>query len=188
MIEMSFRTPLLITTHSTQMLDALTDHADSVLVCGSLNRKPRSPASGNPRSTPSRIEEASAWLWMRGHIGGALVKKLFVEGGGNNNDALAKECRDGFTRLLQKADLKNRLPKVIASGGRTAAFRDFKTALKMGSRDDGLFLLVDSEDPVEAHSAWQHSPSVPETCGKSAGGRRRPAPPDGAVHGSLVPR
>lgn len=92
----------------------------------------------------------------RTYWGHSLVRKIFVEGGGNNNDALAKECRDGFTRMLQKADLKGRLPRVVPCGGRTAAFRDFQTALEQSSRDDRLFLLVDSEGPVEASSAWQH--------------------------------
>lgn len=84
------------------------------------------------------------------------MRKLFVEGGGNNNDALAKECREGFTKLLQKANLKGRLPRIIPCGGRTAAFKDFRNALSHATPGDRLFLLVDSEDPVSSPSAWQH--------------------------------
>lgn len=98
-----------------------------------------------------------------------MVRKLFVEGGGNNNDPLAKECREGFTKLLQKTALKGslpregRLPRVIPCGGRAAAFRDFSAALSRATKDDRFFLLVDSEDPVvdsedpvQSPSAWQH--------------------------------
>jgi len=70
MIETSAKTQLLVTTHSTQLLDALTDHADSVLVC----EKPES------QTQITRLKQADidalkdqgglGWLWMRGHLGG----------------------------------------------------------------------------------------------------------------------
>ncbi|MCP4589374.1 MAG: AAA family ATPase, partial [bacterium] len=70
MAEASAKCQLVITTHSTQFVDAMTDHADSVLVC----EKPEGP------TLISRLtqEEVNRWrkhgslgyLWMAGHIGG----------------------------------------------------------------------------------------------------------------------
>jgi predicted ATPase len=70
MVEASAKTQLIVTTHSTQMVDAMTDHAGSVLVC----EKKDGP------STISRLtqEEVDRWrehgslgsLWMSGHLGG----------------------------------------------------------------------------------------------------------------------
>jgi predicted ATPase len=70
MVEASQETQLIVTTHSTQMVDAMTDHADSVLVC----EKKDGP------SEISRLDqsEVDRWrqygglgsLWMSGHLGG----------------------------------------------------------------------------------------------------------------------
>lgn len=70
MVAASEKTQLIVTTHSTQMVDAMTDHADSVLVC----EKKDGP------SMVSRLtqEEVDRWrtfgslgsLWMSGHLGG----------------------------------------------------------------------------------------------------------------------
>jgi predicted ATPase len=70
MVEASARTQIIVTTHSTQMVDAMTDHADSVLIC----EKKDGP------SLVSRLkqEEVDRWrkhgslgsLWMSGHLGG----------------------------------------------------------------------------------------------------------------------
>lgn len=83
-------------------------------------------------------------------------RKLFVEGGARYHAALNTACRESFAKLLQKADLKGRLPRIVPCGGRTATFREFQKHLDDSSRDDRLFLLVDSEDPVANESAWQH--------------------------------
>jgi predicted ATPase len=70
MVSASAKTQLIVTTHSTQMVDAMTDHADSVLVCEKKNGP----------SMVSRLsqEEVNRWrehgslgtLWMAGHLGG----------------------------------------------------------------------------------------------------------------------
>jgi len=70
MVAASERTQLIVTTHSTQLVDAMTDYADSVLVCD----KKDGP------SVISRLkqEEVDRWrehgslgsLWMSGHFGG----------------------------------------------------------------------------------------------------------------------
>jgi predicted ATPase len=66
----SEKTQLIVTTHSTQLIDAMTEHAESVLVCEKKNGP----------STLSRLSQAEVdrWkkegslgsLWMSGHIGG----------------------------------------------------------------------------------------------------------------------
>jgi predicted ATPase len=71
MVEASEKTQLIVTTHSTQFVDAMTDHADSVLVCDK---------SDGP-TVVSRLtqEDIDRWrgtggglgsLWMSGHLGG----------------------------------------------------------------------------------------------------------------------
>jgi hypothetical protein len=80
--------------------------------------------------------------------------RLFVEGGGNNNDALKTECRRAFTALLERAGFTGRMPRIVACGGRRNAFDQFCTAVAAG--EDLAILLVDSEAPVVEKSPWQH--------------------------------
>ncbi|HEX4964295.1 MAG TPA: AAA family ATPase [Thermoanaerobaculia bacterium] len=70
MVTASAKTQLIVTTHSTQMVHAMTDHADSVLVC----------EKNNGPTVVSRLRQAEVdrWrdhgslgtLWMSGHLGG----------------------------------------------------------------------------------------------------------------------
>ena len=70
MIEASETRQLIVTTHSTQFIDALTEHADCVLVC----------EKHEDGTTLSRLnqDEIDRWresgdlgtLWMSGHLGG----------------------------------------------------------------------------------------------------------------------
>lgn len=64
-------------------------------------------------------------------------RKLFVEGGGNHNDALKTECRRAFTALLEKAGFKGRLPRVVACGSRRNAYEQFCTARTWSARAAG---------------------------------------------------
>lgn len=81
------------------------------------------------------------------------TRKLFVEGGGDHNDALKTECRRAFAALLEKAGFKGRMPRIVACGGRQNAFDQFCTAMDGGEL---AILLVDSEGPVDQESSWQH--------------------------------
>jgi len=78
--------------------------------------------------------------------------KLYVEGGGDS-EALHAECRQGFRTFLEKAGFKKRMPRIVACGGRRAAYDRFRTAC--GSNETAL-LLIDSEDFVMEKSPWQH--------------------------------
>jgi len=72
--------------------------------------------------------------------------KLYVEGGGDGKP-LRTECREAFSKFLEKAGLRGAMPRVVACGSRNEAYERFCTALGQGQQ---AFLLVDSEGPVEA--------------------------------------
>ena len=79
--------------------------------------------------------------------------KLFVEGGDSrgNSKSVSVSCRAAFTRFLENAGLKGRLPRVVACGSRDQAVRDFSSAT-----DPGRVLLVDAECPVHVDDPWVH--------------------------------
>lgn len=70
--------------------------------------------------------------------------KLYVEGGGDST-ALKTACREGFSKFLEKAGFKGRMPRVVACGSRSDAFDSFCTAIR--NREPAI-LLVDSEVSV----------------------------------------
>jgi predicted ATPase len=149
---------VVVTTHSTQLVDAMTLHADSVLICekhpGCDDALPahsrRGGAMARGRQPGRSVDE-----WPPGRD--ALVRqapKLFVEGGGDN-DSLKTECRRAYAMLLEKAGFKGRMPRIVACGGRRNAFDQFATAVGAGEGPPPL-LLVDSEEPVETGDPWEH--------------------------------
>ena len=80
---------------------------------------------------------------------------LYIEGGESKEDQV--RCREGFRKLFEKAGLTGRLPRLTASGGRAAAFDDFKTAQRNNRTGAFTGLLVDSEDPVaDPEKTWDH--------------------------------
>ena len=85
-----------------------------------------------------------------------MTIKIFVEGGGGGPGSadLQAQCREGFRGLLMKAGLTYQ-PRIVACGGRRAAFDDYCTALR---NDEPAMLLVDSEDAVTVgqENPWGH--------------------------------
>ena len=69
---------------------------------------------------------------------------LYVEGGGSARP-LKTACRRGFRRFLEKAGFEGQMPRVVASGSRSQAYRDFCTATRQGTP---ALLLIDSESPI----------------------------------------
>jgi hypothetical protein len=80
--------------------------------------------------------------------------KLYVEGGGDSKE-LHVRCREGFSKLLEKAGFAGRMPRIVAGGSRARAFDMFRTALRSAEDADYPILLVDSEDAVAAEP-WAH--------------------------------
>ena len=79
--------------------------------------------------------------------------KLFIEGGGDRK-SLKRECRAGFGKFIERAGLRGKKPRIVASGSRNKAYEDFLTAHARG--DATAMLLVDAESPVATRTAWEH--------------------------------
>ncbi len=81
---------------------------------------------------------------------------LCLEGGGEAR-SLNAQCREGFSKLLEKSGLSGRLPRLIACGSRNSAFRRFKTEHANSSGTDFVAMLIDSEEPIEdIEATWTH--------------------------------
>lgn len=78
--------------------------------------------------------------------------RLYVEGGGDRNSKIA--CREAFRSFVRKAGAEDRMPKIIASGSRDEAYKDFNAAHTQG--DVTAMLLVDAEEEVTAPGSWAH--------------------------------
>ena len=85
-----------------------------------------------------------------------MSAKIYIEGGGDSKE-LHIRCRQAFRQLLAKCGFEGRMPRLIACGGRDAAFEDFKTAHRNNPQIMYIALLVDSEDPVaNIEETWTH--------------------------------
>jgi len=81
--------------------------------------------------------------------------KIYIEGGGDSK-LQHTQCREGFRKLFENAGFTGRMPRTFAGGGRGSTFDAFKTAVAVGDQEAVPVLLVDSEDPVSAATAWEH--------------------------------
>lgn len=80
---------------------------------------------------------------------------IYIEGGGSSRHE-QRALREGFHKLLGKLPELKARPKLIACGGRKAAFDEFRHALKK-HKDALCILLVDSEGPVRRDApTWDH--------------------------------
>lgn len=77
--------------------------------------------------------------------------RIYVEG--EEQGSSKSNCRQAF-RLFFEKTLRRGTFRVIASGSRSAAYKDFCAALKL-HQDDFVVLLVDSEEAV-ALPPWEH--------------------------------
>ncbi len=85
-----------------------------------------------------------------------MSAKIYIEGGGDSKE-LHTRCREGFRRLLEKSGLAGRMPRLVACGGRAAAFGDFSMAHANASHGEYVALLIDSEDPLaDIELTWEH--------------------------------
>jgi hypothetical protein len=82
--------------------------------------------------------------------------RIYLEGGGDSKELHAR-CREGFRRLLENCGFGGRMPRLVACGGRQAAFEDFSTAHAAAREGQYVAMLVDSEDPVaDVERTWEH--------------------------------
>jgi hypothetical protein len=80
---------------------------------------------------------------------------LYLEGGGDSKELHAR-CREGFRRLLENCNFRGRMPRLVACGGRDAAFGDFAFAHD-DQAADFVAMWIDSEDPLaDLDAAWAH--------------------------------
>ena len=85
-----------------------------------------------------------------------MIAKVYVEGGGDGRKLRAR-CREGFSSLFGKANLPERMLKIIACGGRQSAYDRFCAALRSSNKQEFIVLLVDSEDAVVGGAGpWRH--------------------------------
>jgi len=80
---------------------------------------------------------------------------LYLEGGGDSKELHAR-CREGFRRLLESCGFQRRMPRLVACGGRAAAFDDFTSAHRT-SHQRFVGLWIDSEEAVaDLEATWAH--------------------------------
>lgn len=95
---------------------------------------------------------------------------IFVEGGGDSKE-LHVRCREGFRKLLESCGYAGRMPRIVACGGRGAAYKDFVTAFSVSGGREFVAMLIDSELPLaDVDAAWQHL-SMNEGWRRPAGAR-----------------
>ncbi len=98
-----------------------------------------------------------------------MTVKIYVEGGGEGK-VRQIQCREGFSKLIEKAGFVGRMPGIVAGGPRNSAFDLFRTAMRAAELDLVPMLLVDSEEPVQdggdpwahlqARDGWNRPPGV----------------------------
>lgn len=80
---------------------------------------------------------------------------IYIEGGGDSKE-LHVRCRQGFRQLLERCGFSGRMPRLVACGGRSAAYGDFKTAHE-SNKAEYVAMLIDSEKPVSnPEETWDH--------------------------------
>lgn len=80
---------------------------------------------------------------------------IYIEGGGDSK-GLHVRCRQGFRLLLERCGFSGRMPRLVACGGRSAAYGDFKTAHE-SNKAEYVAMLIDSEKPVSnPEETWDH--------------------------------
>lgn len=88
-----------------------------------------------------------------------MSSTIYLEGSatGENSKEMQTRCREAFSKLLNKSGFKGRMPRLVASGARSVAFKDFKNALATKQPSDFVGLWIDSEDPLrDLEAAREH--------------------------------
>ena len=84
-----------------------------------------------------------------------MSTRIYIEGGGDSKQ-LKVQCRKGFRQLLERCGFSGRMPRLVACGGRSEAYSDFKTAHE-SNKVEYVAMLIDSEEPVSnPEETWDH--------------------------------
>ncbi|HUT47023.1 MAG TPA: DUF4276 family protein [Sedimentisphaerales bacterium] len=84
-----------------------------------------------------------------------MSARIYIEGGGDSKEHHVR-CRQGFRQLLERCGFSGRMPRLVACGGRSAAYSDFKTAHE-SNKAEYVAMLIDSEEPVsDPEKTWDH--------------------------------
>ena len=84
-----------------------------------------------------------------------MSTRIYIEGGGDSKQ-LKVQCRQGFRLLLERCGFSGRMPRLVACGGRSVAYSDFKTAHE-SNKAEYVTMLIDSEEPVSnPEETWDH--------------------------------
>jgi hypothetical protein len=81
--------------------------------------------------------------------------KIYVEGGGYNEDTITR-CRQGFAAYCIKAAPGKPRPRIVPCGGRNQTFDKFKAAAQTSKTGDLCVLLVDAEGRVTASTPVEY--------------------------------
>jgi hypothetical protein len=74
--------------------------------------------------------------------------KVYVEGGGDNEDTITR-CRRAFGAYCAKVVHGKPHPRIVPCGGRNQTFEKFKNGVRTCPPNEVCILLVDSEGPVQ---------------------------------------
>ena len=86
---------------------------------------------------------------------------LYIEGT-SNEKGYKIGCREAFHKLIEKTRVNAPMPRMVASGSRSATFKRFQTA-HHSSKGAFVAMLIDSEDPViDGEKPWQHLKQLAE--------------------------
>ncbi|MFN5535033.1 MAG: DUF4276 family protein [Planctomyces sp.] len=86
----------------------------------------------------------------------ALVKvTIYLEGGGDSKE-LHTRCRESFRKLLERCAFGETMPRLVACGSRSRAYKDFCKAHR-NAGSGVVLMLIDSEDPLpDIETPWAH--------------------------------
>jgi len=81
---------------------------------------------------------------------------LYVEGGGDRNEALVTRYRKAFAEFFRRAGIQRGTLSIIPCGGRRHAYDAFRTAVTIAGEHRPI-ILIDSEAPVTNPAyPWRH--------------------------------
>jgi hypothetical protein len=80
---------------------------------------------------------------------------IYLEGGGDSKE-LHTRGRESFRKLLERCAFGETMPRLVACGSRSRAYKDFCKAHR-NAGSGVVLMLIDSEDPLpDIETPWAH--------------------------------